>query len=626
MGKRAIISRHIVTYKSRVPIYGVILIKDEVIQEVVVVDENIPASALVEKYSDWNIDNFEHMYVSPGVIDLNVRQEWESQDTLSMMGASGGVTFILKEAPIYREEVPEETPLYCDLGISARLDSASFETVRLLLAKGPFAFKAYLYPASDLVSSLPPDLPAVFSRVRQSGLPLIIDASLPVSRMLYMASPCRHISLHSRIRAEISTDLEFFAGAFPDPIYAGSDNEEEEDIEYWTIDRTRSISLHKSKRKPSEQCNSQDNFPDLENITSRDRGMTTKQADQRRRSSFHDIYDDLDYRIRTAEYSIESLSKAEQSSYEQAGKTLYTNFQRRRSNSFQNIEIHAFNTEESKNIPYEERIKPKRPMPLSTKRDVMFQKDREYLSHLANCSDKWETRGVDKVLQLLSTEYCKVHFANLSCASSVNKIRLSKKHLENISCETCVHYLCFRDTDIQDGDTRFKDFPPIRNSQNRSLLWDLLKMKGIDLVSSRHTSIPSEYKILENGSFRKALNGVNTLGFAMQAIWTELCESSASLEQKEHYIVRLAKWMSLSPAKVLGLTSQRGAIERGKYADLVVWSPYKKFTCKSTSNFSDTCVFEGKEVMGKVYTVIVRGKNTYDQGKFYPNGAKQVKV
>lgn len=43
-------------------------------------------------------------------------------------------------------------------------------------------------------------------------------------------------------------------------------------------------------------------------------------------------------------------------------------------------------------------------------------------------------------------------------------------------------------------------------------------MKGIDIISSHHATIPIDYKNIDNGSFKKALNGVNGLGFAMQAI------------------------------------------------------------------------------------------------------------
>lgn len=52
MVKSALISRHIVTHRASVPLYGVILILDDEIDDVVIVDENIPIQALIFKFKD----------------------------------------------------------------------------------------------------------------------------------------------------------------------------------------------------------------------------------------------------------------------------------------------------------------------------------------------------------------------------------------------------------------------------------------------------------------------------------------------------------------------------------------------------------------------------------------------
>lgn len=57
MGRKALISKHIVLcgyshYNSNRPMYGIILIEGELIYDVVLVDESIPAHALAEKYAD----------------------------------------------------------------------------------------------------------------------------------------------------------------------------------------------------------------------------------------------------------------------------------------------------------------------------------------------------------------------------------------------------------------------------------------------------------------------------------------------------------------------------------------------------------------------------------------------
>jgi len=43
-------------------------------------------------------------------------------------------------------------------------------------------------------------------------------------------------------------------------------------------------------------------------------------------------------------------------------------------------------------------------------------------------------------------------------------------------------------------------------------------MKGIDSISSQHAFIKAEYKAIDSGNFQKALNGICSLGYTLQAI------------------------------------------------------------------------------------------------------------
>ena len=50
----------------------------------------------------------------------------------------------------------------------------------------------------------------------------------------------------------------------------------------------------------------------------------------------------------------------------------------------------------------------------------------------------------------------------------------AKRSGDSISVETCSHYLAFSSEEIQDGDTRFKCAPPIRDAANKEKLWAAL--------------------------------------------------------------------------------------------------------------------------------------------------------
>ena len=78
MVKQALISKKIVlttNSHSNKPVYGIILIEDEIIFDVVIIDNMISVSSVMEKYAEWNPEDFSSYYISPGIIDMNVRVE-----------------------------------------------------------------------------------------------------------------------------------------------------------------------------------------------------------------------------------------------------------------------------------------------------------------------------------------------------------------------------------------------------------------------------------------------------------------------------------------------------------------------------------------------------------------------
>jgi dihydroorotase-like cyclic amidohydrolase len=173
---------------------------------------------------------------------------------------------------------------------------------------------------------------------------------------------------------------------------------------------------------------------------------------------------------------------------------------------------------------------------------------------------------------------------------------------------------------IGESDTRFKSHPPIRNQANTNLLWDLLKLKGIDVISSGHASVHPNFK-LTKGDFQKAANGLPCIGFSLLAVWTTLNGPASSYSHLDHYIVRLAKWLSLYPAEVLNIASTRGSISKGKFADLVIWNPFEKQTISQDfSPFPECSPFIGSELYGKIFQVYLRGNLAYDQGRLKQRG------
>jgi dihydroorotase-like cyclic amidohydrolase len=80
--------------------------------------------------------------------------------------------------------------------------------------------------------------------------------------------------------------------------------------------------------------------------------------------------------------------------------------------------------------------------------------------------------------------------------------------------------------------------------------------------------------------------------------------------------------MSLAPARLLNISDIRGGIERGKYADLIIWKPYEKVKGFSLSNFTETAVYHKKDLYGRIYKVFLRGNLVYNENCVFAHGKK----
>lgn len=619
MGKKAIVSKHIVLCTQSIyypePIYGIILIEDEIIHDIIHIDQEIPPQFIVDKYKDWNPQDYSNYYISPGLIDLNVRKEWETYSELTQSAIEGGVTLLLEEKGIYDQQ-NDFSPLYADIGLLATIDITNLESISDAASKGCLAFKGYLFPPSSQIQCVPSNLEAILSQIHEKNVPLFIDPNLPNPRHLFMASPLRFEKFSERNNAEYINSTRVFAAAFPDAIESEEEDSEEEPITTRPKRHThyKKITIHPQR-----------NFGRSNSIeyACEEGSEGNSMADMKyaKRNSYTDIYTDLEKRILAAQQNIEQLSIAEQLTYSDSGKTVRE----------VSLPVPDDQSSSPENSLFERRLAKKRPSKLKITNDTKLENSSVYLYHVANYSESWETVGMKKVYSgLKKSQCCDVHIQNISAAQTfafIRKIRCKLKDLNipvSLTCEVPASHLYFDSSSIPDKDTRFKNLSPIRSSSNQKNLIELLLTKTIDCISSQHACIHPDYKNLESGNLQKALNGMNTLGMTLQATWSSLGTSKTF----EHYFVRLAKWMSLHPAKVLKLQDLRGSIDKGKYADLVIWDPRETSkVSKCFGGFPELCPFLDSQVTGAVKSVYLRGELVYENNRFLtPTGKRVTKL
>lgn len=159
---------------------------------------------------------------------------------------------------------------------------------------------------------------------------------------------------------------------------------------------------------------------------------------------------------------------------------------------------------------------------------------------------------------------------HLSSSKALPLIRDARAAGLKLSVETCFHYLCLAAEDIPRGQTLAKCCPPIRDANNRELLWDALKDGAIDFVVSDHSPCVRGLKRIDEGDIMNAWGGISTLGLGLSLLWTEGSRRGVSLAQ-------IINWTSVKTAKHAGLHDRKGKLQPGYDADFIVWDPDAEF-------------------------------------------------
>ncbi len=196
----------------------------------------------------------------------------------------------------------------------------------------------------------------------------------------------------------------------------------------------------------------------------------------------------------------------------------------------------------------------------------------------------------------------KLHLCHCSTKDSVEIVRAAKEKNVRITAEVCPHHFTLSSDDIIPGDTNYKMNPPLRKREDVEALRQGLKEGIMDVIATDHAPHAKEEK---NDSMLRAPFGIVGLETAAALTYTELVLSGCLS------VMQMAEKMSLNPARVIGL--DKGSLEPGKAADLVIFDPHKTYKIEASqfASKSRNTPFNGREVTGAVRATIVGGEIVY---------------
>ena len=248
--------------------------------------------------------------------------------------------------------------------------------------------------------------------------------------------------------------------------------------------------------------------------------------------------------------------------------------------------------------------------------DVILQNQKKFINegkteplyHALSRPAEVESESVRKVIDLCRKTNCKTYIVHTSTAKSLEYIRAAKKEDLPLFCETCPQYLLLDESVYSKpmpDSLKYVISPPIRSKLDQEALWEALADGTVDVISTDHCPFNTiGQKDLGINDFTKIPNGAGGIENRLALLYTYgVLTKKISLQQ----FVTLT---SSNAARVFELYPQKGVIEVGSDADLVIWNPNTKSVISVEAQLQkcDSNIYEGMTIAGRAEYTIAKGK------------------
>ena len=228
-----------------------------------------------------------------------------------------------------------------------------------------------------------------------------------------------------------------------------------------------------------------------------------------------------------------------------------------------------------------------------------------------------EAEAVSRLLHLAALAgEAPVYIVHLSSAAGLGAVREARgRGQRHFGVETCTQYLTLTEDAYKDPQEGLKAImsPPLRTGADCEALWGGLADGSIDAVATDHC--PFRFAVEKQcgaGDFTLCPNGAPGVEERLPVMYSE------GVAKGRLTLPRLVELLCTSPSRLYGLYPQKGTLQPGSDADVVILDPNGRRTLTQSALHSaaDYTCYEGMELAGSIELVLSHGEIIVENNQF----------
>jgi len=226
-----------------------------------------------------------------------------------------------------------------------------------------------------------------------------------------------------------------------------------------------------------------------------------------------------------------------------------------------------------------------------------------------------EAECINRAIAIARTVGSPVYFVHVSAAMGAEILRQQIAAGARVFGETCPQYLCLSEAEMDKSGfegAKFVCSPPLRSLSDQEALWQAVRAGSLHTLATDHCAFNfAEQKMAAGGDFTRIPNGLPGVQHRLHLLWS-FGVSAGRLSPS-----RAVDLLATMPAKLNGIYPQKGALQPGSDADLVVFDPDYRgvFRLQECLEGVDYTPYQGLPQLGRAEQVYLRGRLAAQEGR-----------